>query len=124
MYKKSLIPLFLSGLTACLSIPGLSGCASTPPPTEEVALAESAINQAESSEAQKHAPRELHSAKQKLDAAQTAMLEGDHDHARRMAEQAEIDARLAERKAQSVRTQQSIDKVQTGIREIRGELDK
>lgn len=72
----------------------LAGCATEPPPTAEVASARAAVGQAGDAVAQ-YAPRELAAAQTKLKLAEDAMGHGDNLRARRLAEEAEVDARLA-----------------------------
>src|SRR5690349_12571803 len=75
----------------------LAACAnSTPAPTETVALADSNIRNAETAGAVQHSPVELNMAREKLEGARREMQKGDNEAARRLAEEAEVDARLAE----------------------------
>ncbi len=65
-------------------------CATEPPPAAELASARAAIEQAATG-----APAELQAAKAKLNRAQDAAARGDNVQARRLAQEAEVDARLA-----------------------------
>jgi hypothetical protein len=67
-----------------------TACATEPPPAAELASARAAIAQAASG-----APAELQAANAKLDRAQEAAARGDNVQARRLAQEAEVDARLA-----------------------------
>ena len=71
----------------------LAACATEPAPTAELAAARAAVDQA--APASEYAPRELAAAQTKLRAAQDALARGDNLQARRLAQEAEVDARLA-----------------------------
>lgn len=110
----------LGGLMLVLT--GLSGCASTPPPLEEIARADTAIDLAEQSDARTYAPVELESALRKLKEARAAMAAEDFPATRRLAEQAQVEAELAQAKAQTGRAQQSMQQVRESIRILREEV--
>lgn len=89
----------------CLSLVGMkrlvllftglaAACATEPPPAVTLASARAAVEQAGAAAAQ-HAPSELAAARTKLQRAQDAAARGDNLQARRLAEEAEVDARLA-----------------------------
>ena len=97
-----------SAMLAMLAVPvlavSLSGCSSVPPPVEQIAVSRTAVERASSSpNAVDAAPVDLQQARQKLERAQRAMTERDYVLARRMAEQADVDARVAESRASSAR---------------------
>jgi hypothetical protein len=71
----------------------LAACATEPAPSAELASARAAVQQA--APAAEYAPKELAAAQTKLSAAQDALARGDNVRARRLAQQAEVDARLA-----------------------------
>jgi hypothetical protein len=73
---------------------GVVGCATEPPPTAEVASARATVGHAGAEVAQ-YAPRELAAAQTKLKLAEDAIARGENVRARRLAEEAEVDARLA-----------------------------
>ena len=100
----------------------LGGCASTPPPTEQIAVSKSAINNAVSAGGAEYAPVELRSAQDKLDRANHAMAKHDYDEARQYAEQAQADARLAEQMANSAKARKSAAVMQDDIRVLREEI--
>ena len=73
----------------------LAACASSsPPPDSDLAAARTAILQAEPV-AYRYAPAELRVAQDKLSRAEQAMARDDWREARRLAEEAEVDARYA-----------------------------
>lgn len=100
------------------------GCASTPAPREQMAVSKQAIANAFSAGGSEYAPVEMKSAQDKLDLANRAMGKEDYDNARRYAEQAQADARLAETKAQSAKAQKSANAIQEDVRVLRDELNR
>ena len=110
-------PLRRWGL-ACLI--GLAGCASAPP-TVAISNAEIAIRKADTVGAAQHAPLELHVAREKLDSASQALEEGESEVARRLAEQALVDAELAEAKTRAAKARQNANEVAKTVDALRGE---
>lgn len=107
---------------AALALSGivLTGCAGNPP-KEQFAVTRSAVESAVTSEATQYAPVELQKARQKWREAELAMQKENYEEARRLAEQAELDARVAERKARAVKAQQTLEQAREGIRILREE---
>jgi hypothetical protein len=66
-----------------------------------MSAAQTAVTSAEEAEAAQYAPSGLDRARDKLIRAQAAMQEEDNQEARRLAEQALVDARLAEAEARA-----------------------
>ena len=106
---------------ACAAV-FLAGCASVPAPTEQMAVSKSAIANAASAGAGEAAPVELRSAQDKLDRAHRAMDRKEHVEARQLAEAAQVDARLAEKKAESTKAGKSAAVIQEDLRVLREEL--
>lgn len=98
----------------------LAGCAGTPP-TEQYALAQSAVNSAVSAGGTEFAAVETKSAQDKFKAAEIAMHDENYDKAKMLAEQAEWDARVAERKAQAAKAQKAVDDAHQGVEDLRQE---
>lgn len=96
------------GAAAALLSLGLVACASdVPPPTAQLGAASQAILNAERAGAPQFAPGELQMARNKLAAADDAMRRDDRTEARRLAEQAQMDADLAAVHAQNAAAQQA-----------------
>jgi hypothetical protein len=102
---------------------GMAACANTPPPTEQLAAARVMVNQAQPVAA-KEAPLELQAALVKLGRAEDAMQQGNYEIARRDAEQAEVDARLAWTIAERARAQRAEAEVERGIEALRQEIGR
>ena len=105
---------------------GLSGCATVPaPPVEQMAVSRSAVERVSSSpNVADAAPVEMQQARQKLERAQRAMNDKDYALARRMAEEAEVDARVAEARTSSVRGERAMKEVQESIRALQEEINR
>ena len=88
-------PTARQGLAIVAVLGALTACAGVPPPTEAVAQAELALQQAETAQAAIHAPGELLRAREQLERAQAEMRNEAYDHARRLDEQSTADAQLA-----------------------------
>lgn len=101
----------------------LVGCSGVPVPKEQLAVSQSALNEATRSGAPEHAPAELRAAREKMDRASQAVKDHDYELARRMAEQAEVDARLAQAKANSERARLAAEQVQQSLEILRQELN-
>ncbi|MBC3208767.1 MULTISPECIES: DUF4398 domain-containing protein [unclassified Pseudomonas] len=101
----------------------LAGCAGNPP-TEQYAVTQSAVNSAVSAGGTEFAAVEMKQAQDKLKQAEIAMHDKKYDEARRLAEQAEWDARVAERKAQAAKAEQAVKDSQKGVQELRQESQR
>ena len=98
----------------------LAGCAGNPP-TEQYAVTQSAVNSAISAGGTEFAAVEMKAAQDKLKQAELAMHDKDYEKARHLAEQAEWDARVAERKAQAAKAEQALEDARQGVQELREE---
>ncbi|MBA1203749.1 DUF4398 domain-containing protein [Pseudomonas capeferrum] len=98
----------------------LAGCAGNPP-TEQYAVTQSAVNSAVSAGGTEFAAVEMKAAQDKLKQAEIAMHDKKYDEAKRLAEQAEWDARVAERKAQAGKAQKAVQDARQGVEELREE---
>ncbi|MFV0455531.1 MAG: DUF4398 domain-containing protein [Pseudomonas sp.] len=98
----------------------LVGCAGNPP-NEQFAVTESAVRSAVSAGGTEYAAVEMRAAQEKWKQAELAMQKEDYDEARKLAEQAEWDARVAERKTQAAKAQKAVEDAQRGIQELREE---
>lgn len=100
---------FLGAFAASLLI----GCAPRVPVTPLID-AEAALQQAETADARRYAPFELEQARHKIADARRALVDGDETHARRMAEQAQVDAELAATKARLGNVQATLAEMRAG----------
>lgn len=98
----------------------LAGCAGKPP-SEQYAVTQSAVNSAVSAGGTEFAAVEMKAAQDKFKQAEIAMHDKQYDDARRLAEQAEWDARVAERKAQAAKAEKAVQDAHQGVQDLREE---
>jgi hypothetical protein len=102
----------------------MAGCASAPPPIVQMAVARAAVGNATQAGANELAPVQLQTARDKLASAETAMTAKNYVLAKNLAEQAEVDAKLAGTTARSVKARKAADAVQEDSRVLRKEIDR
>ena len=102
----------------------VAGCASIPPPTEQMAVSKSAIANAVSAGGAEYAPVEMRGAQEKMNRADHAMNKKDYEDARMLAVEAQADARLAEKKAESAKAQKAASVTKDDIRVLREEINR
>lgn len=100
------------------------GCASVPAPTEQMAVSKAAVTSASRDGGNEFAPLELKSAMEKMEGAERAMAADDYPLAKRLAEQAQLDARLAETKVGLAKAQKSVDESKESNRVLREEIKR
>jgi len=100
----------------------LAACASTPPPTAQVAVSTAAVAHATAAGAPALAPMEMRSARDKLDRANAAMASKDYDRALTLAQEAQVDAQLAEAKAESNKAGKAAAELQEASRVLSEEM--
>jgi len=94
-------------LGAALGLAGAVGCASVPEPKAELSAADLALRRAEQADAAHGAPLEARKARDQYDAAKQAVAKKDNLEGRRLAENAAVEAQLAEAKARAARAGQA-----------------
>ncbi|MBD9484544.1 DUF4398 domain-containing protein [Pseudomonas sp. PDM14] len=99
----------------------LAGCANDPAPTEQMRLTTQAVAQAKAVGADEQIA-EMQLAEAKLARAEKNMGEEDFKRARIFAEQAELDARLAEAKVLTLKSQKQLEELNTRITRLRKQL--
>jgi hypothetical protein len=100
---------------------GIVACASTPMPVEKLAVAKTSIERAEQAQAAQFAQLELTSARSKFAAAQQAADRKDAQVAARLADQADVDAQLAESTARAKQQEQLVNEMDNSLRDLRNE---
>lgn len=111
---------------ACAATVGaavLGACSNTPPPSDQLAVADAALERA-TGPAAAEAPVELAAARDKLARAHAAYAAREFVLARQLAEQAEADATLAEAKARAARAGRALAEVKQGIAQMRAEVPR
>lgn len=109
---------------AAVAVLFMAGCASTSAPTEQMAVSRAAVSNAMSAGGNQYAPVQFRSASEKLEAAERAMAAKDYELALRLAEQAEVDAKLSAEMARSAKAQKAADALQDDIRVLRQEIER
>lgn len=99
----------------------LAGCANDPAPTEQMRLSTQAVEQARAVGADATI-EEMQLAEKKLARAEKNMGEEDYKRARQFAEQAELDARLAEAKVLNLKSRKQLDEMNARIARLRKQL--
>jgi septal ring factor EnvC (AmiA/AmiB activator) len=107
-----------NGLWCTLAF-AIVACASAPLPTDKLEIARTSIARAEQAQAAQFAQIELDQARNKLAAAQTAIDKRDAQVASRMADQADVDAQLAESTARAKQEEQRADDMDASLRDLR-----
>ena len=110
----------------CLAVAMLAtGCSSMKAPaTTDVAVSEAAVGNASSAGGAEFAPVEMRSAREKIALANQAMVAKDYKRADDLANQAQVDAKLAQSKADSAKAQLEANALQEDIRVLREELNR
>lgn len=112
-----------SALAASLLIT-VSSFAGTPVSVEQMAVAEAAIQHANTSSTSENAPAELQIAIAKLASARQAVNSRDYDRAKQLAAEVEVDAQVAELRAQSARSRKAAQESQDAARVLREEINR
>lgn len=117
-------PTIATGLLSVVFATGLGACAGTPPPNPQMALAEAAVQRASTDSTAELAPAELQRAKGKWTSAQEAQGRKDYLRASQLAEQAQIDAQVAEMHAQAARSRKAARETQDASRVLNEEINR
>ena len=107
---------------AALAVLALAGCAADPAPNEQLRLTEQALEQASAVGATADDMAELKQAEDKLAQALADMADESFKDARMQAEQAELDARLAEARVLTQKSQEQLNVLNTRISRLRKQL--
>jgi hypothetical protein len=110
------------GAIACAAMTlGLAACASTPIPNEKIAVAKASVQRAEQSGAPELAPVEMAAARDKLARAEKAAADRNAQPATELAEQANVDAELAEATARQQRSHKAAVEFDASMQALRSE---
>ena len=109
----------MASVAAGAAIALTAACATTPAPTDQMAVARAAVADAE---AAGYDTVDLKNAHDKLDAATFALGAHDYDQARRYAEEAEADANLAATRTRTAKTQLAVAELRENLRALRAQI--
>jgi hypothetical protein len=104
-----------------MALASLFGCANDPAPTEQLKLTEQAVTQAAAVGATDDEP-EMALAHAKLVQARADMQDESYKDARMQAEQAELDARLAEARVLTLKSEEQLTQMNTRLNRLRKQL--
>lgn len=113
--------LLLTAPLAAAALALLGACASTPPPTAELAVGRASVERA-TGPAAAESPVEMAAARDKITRANAAFAKEDYALARQLALEADADATLAEAQSRSLRSDRALAEVREGIRMLRVEM--
>jgi septal ring factor EnvC (AmiA/AmiB activator) len=106
---------------AVMALVALAGCANDPAPVEQMKLTEKAVAQAKAVGATNEVS-EMEMAESKLTQARSDITRESYKAARMQAEQAELDARLAEARVLTEKSQEQITQLNTRLNRLRKQL--
>ena len=109
-------------LILALAVLGLAGCANDPAPEEQMRISEQALDQAKAVGATADEVPEMKLAEDKFNRAKGNMTDESFKNARMRAEQAELDARLAEAKVLTQKSEEQLNVLNTRIIRLRKQL--
>jgi small-conductance mechanosensitive channel len=102
----------------------LTACASAPPPSQAMQAAEQAIANAEQERVADYASLELKEAREKLTAAREAVHQQDMTGAKRLAEQAQVQAMLASARAGLAEATETNNDMKSNLESYKQELNR
>ena len=123
LYRIRLIPRLQTMVISLSALFLMSACAGAPP-TTEMAVAKVAVNNANTAGANEFAPLPYRAAQEKMEGAQNAMATENYAVARKLAEEAEVDAQLSAVTARSVKAQKAVGQLQQDNNVLRQEIDR
>jgi alkylhydroperoxidase family enzyme len=100
----------------------LGACATTPPPVEQIAVSNAALAHAVGAGSAEFAPTEMALARDKMARANAALAAKDNDTALALAQQAQLDAQLAEAKTGSAKARKSQQALDDAARALNDEM--
>jgi hypothetical protein len=112
---------FKSAAVAAALLLVAAGCATTPIPNEKIAVAKDSVQRAERSGAPELAPVEMAEARDKLNRAEKAAADRDLQPATELAEQANVDAQLAEATARQKTSHKAAMELDASLQALRQE---
>jgi hypothetical protein len=89
-----------------------------------MSTADLAIRTASDQTASEHAPLDLRLAREKLDKARAAVDDDEYDRAERLAEEAMVDAQVAEAKTRAAKSRETLQQTRQDIDALRHEAER
>jgi hypothetical protein len=119
--RTKLLGLTKGAVVFASTLVALAACASNPAADEKIAVAKASVQRAEGSGAPEFAPVELATARDKLARAEKANSARDIQPASNLADQANVDAQLAEATAQEHRSRKAAEEFDVSLQTLRQE---
>ena len=113
--------MWVRGAAIAVAALTAAGCASTPIPNEKIAVAKASVQRAEQSGAPEFAPVELAAARDKLSRAEKSAAAREAQPATMLAEQADVDAKLAEATATQQKSHKAAAEFDASMQTLRQE---
>ena len=113
--------MLVRGAAITAAVLALGACASTPIPNEKIAVAKASVQRAEQSGAPEFAPVEMAAARDKLSRAEKAAAAREQQPATMLAEQANVDAQLAEATATQQKSRKAATEFDASMSALRQE---
>jgi hypothetical protein len=110
--------IICGGICAAV-VAALAACASGPVPLEQLAVAKESVRRAEQAGATELAPVEMSTARDKLQHAEQAAQNHQGQVATRLADQANVDAELAEATAQEKKSHKAEMELEASLQQLR-----
>lgn len=108
-----------------VGLAGMMGaCATSHIPAPDTSNAEAKIKQAQQVNARQYAPLAIHNARQKLEKAKKLIDKEENKKAKRLVEEASVDAQLAVVTARSAKAQQAIDQLHKTIKVLKKQINE
>lgn len=120
MFTHSRSTIFAALVLVTGTVPALA----KPPPVEQLAVARASIDRAEQAQAGQFAQVELKQARDKLAAAQAAADKSKKDVAARLADEANLEAQLAESTARAKQQEQLVAQMESSLQALRDETQR
>jgi len=117
-------PMRMVAVSMLVALPAFAGCASVPPPVDQLAVSRAAIEQARANGALAAAPADYERALERMRAAEAANRDERYRDARLLAEEAEVDARAALAKADAARSRQALAEIEKSLQALRQEAQR
>jgi hypothetical protein len=114
----------LPTIAAAALLASAGAFAAKPVAPAKLAVARASIERAEQAQAGQFAQVELQQARAKLAAAQSAADKRDKDDAARLADEADLEAQLAESTARAKQQEESVAQMEAGLRDLRNEAQR
>ncbi len=99
-------------------------CGGERPPLEKISVAEQMVSMADNENAAQYAPLDIRLAREKLQQAKAALDDKEYAEARRLADQASVDAQVAEAKATTEKGRRAVEELRQSIETLRREIDR